>query len=188
MHTYFLARRSGAEGALGLAGGGSAVLAYVAQRRAAHAGGRRVGLGGSLGCFGDAERSFLLHPSPSYLCRHHLPLKRDHSGVWARVTQINGLPLLCLLAAHLLVFVVLSGLVYGVVGRVLEALCGCKLLACDDEGGRGGGGVGGGGACGAHGALFDAALLGAGGFRLDGAPTYRMPRHPAYRDLFATPM
>jgi hypothetical protein len=29
------------------------------------------------------------------------------SGVWARVTQINGLPLLCLLAVHILVFVVL---------------------------------------------------------------------------------
>ncbi|GBF87433.1 dynein heavy chain axonemal protein [Raphidocelis subcapitata] len=99
------------------------------------------------------------------------------AGVWARITQINGLPLLCLLLVHLIAFVVVSGILYGVVGRCLEALCGCKIIACADAG-----------AGGAPAVSFDAALVGAGGTKLCGTPTYRMPRHPDYKDMFTNPM
>ncbi len=112
--------------------------------------------------------------------------------MWARITQINGLPLLCLLLVHILFFVVLrwvpvgrscndnteeaclsagahdmiplsytnihSGVLYGVVGKFFEALCGCKMTAC------------GGGAGEAHSPIsFGEALVGGRGMKLCGA-------------------
>ena len=70
-----------------------------------------------------------------------------------------------------------SGVIYGVLGRCLEAVCGCKLIACNN-----------GGAEPPHPEPFDAALLGTGGIKLSGTPTYRMPRHPMYKDMFQNPM
>ncbi|KAI8468596.1 MAG: hypothetical protein J3K34DRAFT_477538 [Monoraphidium minutum] len=101
-----------------------------------------------------------------------------NSGVWARITQVNGLPLLCLLLVHVIFFFIVSGVLYGVVGRALEALCGCKIAAC----------CGGGGPQALHPIPFDEALAGGGAKKLCGTPTYRMPRHPMYRDTFSNPM
>lgn len=69
---------------------------------------------------------------------------------------------------------------YGIFGRLLEKLCGCRLVTCgggDGDAGADGGGV-----------PFEAALLGIGGVKLCGTPTYRMPRHPTYKDMFSNPM
>jgi hypothetical protein len=70
-----------------------------------------------------------------------------------------------------------SSILYGVLGRCLEALCGCKIIACADAG-----------AGSAPPVSFDAALVGAAGTKLCGTPTYRMPRHPDYKDMFTNPM
>jgi hypothetical protein len=61
-------------------------------------------------------------------------------------------------------------MLYGILGRCLEALCGCRIIACNGSG-----------ASGLHPEPFDRALLGTGGTKLSGTPTYRMPRHPMYK-------
>lgn len=77
-----------------------------------------------------------------------------------------------------------SGVVFGIVARVCEALCGCKLAGCarpaPATGGASGAGVGD--------VTFEAALAGTAGVKLSGTPTYRMPKHPQYRDFFSNPM
>lgn len=77
----------------------------------------------------------------------------------------------------------IRGLLYGVFGQLLEKLCGCKLLSCLTED-----------AVQDNGVSYESALVGIDRsgknsmLMLNGTPTYRMPHHPLYKDMFSNPM
>eukprot|EP00775_Hariotina_reticulata_P011394 gene11394-11542_t len=94
--------------------------------------------------------------------------------VWQRITQANGLPLLILLLVHLVVHVYIRLLMYCASGKAFKSCASTQDDGAEIE------------------VTYAAALLSAnsssGPSMLAGAPTYRMPHHPRYRDMFDNAM